>query len=55
MKVIALLGVLFFVSGCNTISNIKSTATSPETEQTGDPVYDSQNEVQLLLPWTWFI
>ena len=55
MKTILCLGFLFLVSGCSTISGIASSAKNAETEQTGDPVYDSQNEVQLLLPWTWFL
>ncbi len=55
MKVFAILGILFFVSGCHTISNIKSTANGIETEQTGDQIYDSQNEVQLLVPWNLLV
>lgn len=55
MKTIGILCVLFFMSGCHAVSNIKSTANSIETEQTGDQVYDSQNEVQVLVPWNLLV
>ena len=41
-------------SGCSKVADLTSN-TIPDTEQTGDPVYDNQNEMKLLLPWTWFV
>ena len=41
-------------SGCSKISNI-APDTGTETTQTGDPVYDSQSEMRVLLPWDWLI
>jgi len=55
MKIFLCFGFLFFLAGCNTVSSWTTSAKNGDTEQTGDPVYDSQNEVQLLLPWTWII
>ncbi|MBQ9540706.1 MAG: hypothetical protein IJU89_04770 [Alphaproteobacteria bacterium] len=41
-------------SGCSKVADLTSN-TIPGTEQTGDPVYDNQTEMKLLLPWTWFV
>lgn len=54
MKVVFLTVILLSVSGCAKVADWAS-PVKPETEQTGDPVYDKQNEVQLLLPWTWIM
>jgi hypothetical protein len=54
MKFIILSGFLLIFAGCTKVADW-ATPVAPETEQTGDPVYDNQNEVQLLLPWTWIL
>lgn len=51
MKFIFLFVFLSLFSGCSKVSNITS-ATGTDTEQTGDPVYDSQSEVRVLVPWS---
>lgn len=53
MRVFIIFGCLLFLNGCGKISDIK--ANVPEPEATGDPVYDSQSEVKLLVPWDWMI
>lgn len=54
MKFIFCCCVVCFLSGCGKVADLTSN-TIPGTEQTGDPVYDNQTEMKLLLPWTWFV
>ena len=54
MKIVILSVFLLVFAGCAKVADWAS-PVKPETEQTGDPVYDKQNEVQLLLPWTWIM
>ncbi len=54
MKIVMLLSCLFLFSGCGKIANWTS-AKQPDTEQTHDPVYDSQTEMKVLVPWDLFI
>ncbi len=50
---ITIFGCLFLLAGCGKISDIAQ--NGPETETTGDPVYDSQSEFKLLVPWDWMV
>ena len=48
---------LFFIglcSGCAKITDLATTKTT-ETEQTGDPIHDQQNEMKILVPWDLFV
>ena len=54
MRMFTIFGCLFLLlSGCGKISDIKTNA--PEPEATGDPIYDSQSEFKLLVPWDWMV
>ena len=54
MKFFLFVGILCMFAGCGKITDLSS-ATGAETEQTGDPVYDSQTEMKLLVPWDIFV
>ena len=54
MKIVMLLSCLFLFSGCGKIAGWTS-AKQSDTEQTHDPVYDSQTEMRVLVPWDLFI
>lgn len=54
MKFIFCCCVVCFLSGCGKVADITSN-TVPDVDTTGDPVYDNQTEMKLLLPWTWFM
>lgn len=54
MRILACLCFLFLCAGCSKITGLTS-STATETEQTGDPVYDTQNEMKVLVPWTWVL
>ena len=53
MKIFAFLACFFVLTGCGKISNIATNV--PEPEATGDPIYDSQTEFKLLVPWDWMV
>ena len=50
---IVIFSCLLLLAGCGKISDIK--ANAPEPEATGDPIYDSQSEFRLLVPWDWMV
>lgn len=54
MKFILCFSCLFLFSGCAKVADFTS-SKMPEIETTGDPIYDTQTETQILLPWTWFL
>lgn len=53
MKSVLCIFCVLLMAGCGAISDIK--ANAPEPEATGDPIYDSQSEVRLLVPWDWMV
>ncbi|MBP5794574.1 MAG: hypothetical protein J6W41_00975 [Alphaproteobacteria bacterium] len=54
MKFILCFCLLCLCSGCSWVADLTSN-TVPEVGTTGDPVYDDQSEMRLLLPWNWFV
>ena len=54
MRVVFLFSFLVVLTGCAKVTNLTPTKT-PETEQTGDPIKDEQNEMKILLPWELFV
>lgn len=53
MKIFAFLTCFFVLTGCGKVSNIATNAREPDI--TGDPIYDSQTEFKLLVPWDWMV
>ena len=54
MKVILCFICLLLCSGCHKVADLTKSQTT-QTEQTGDPVYDNETEVKVMLPWNLFI
>jgi len=54
MKFILCFAFLLLFSGCNKVAELSPTSAT-QTEQTGDPVYDSETEVKVLVPWNIFL